>query len=45
MKRRSSATWLALCYAVMEVYASLYPFWPWRMPPEKRDCRRSYSAW
>ena len=33
MQRRSSATWLALCYAVLVVYASLYPFWPWRMPP------------
>ena len=33
MHRRSSATWLALCYAVLVVYASLYPFWPWRMPP------------
>lgn len=31
--RRSSATWLALCYALLVVYASLYPFWPWRMPP------------
>lgn len=33
MERRSSATWLALCYAVLVIYASLYPFWPWRMPP------------
>lgn len=33
MPRRSSATWLALCYALLVVYASLYPFWPWRMPP------------
>ncbi|MBO9686810.1 VanZ family protein [Roseateles chitosanitabidus] len=33
MSRRSSATWLALCYAVLVVYASLYPFWPWRLPP------------
>ncbi|WP_343642276.1 VanZ family protein [Roseateles sp.] len=33
MQRRSSATWLALCYAVLVLYASLYPFWPWRLPP------------
>ncbi len=33
MHRRSSATWLALCYAVLVIYASLYPFWPWRVPP------------
>lgn len=31
--RRSSATWLALGYLVLVVYASLYPFWPWRLPP------------
>ncbi|MDT8999810.1 VanZ family protein [Paucibacter sp. APW11] len=33
MSRRSSATWLALVYALLVVYASLYPFWPWRLPP------------
>lgn len=33
MQRRSSATWLALCYGVLVIYASLYPFWPWRVPP------------
>ncbi|UXH77948.1 VanZ family protein [Roseateles amylovorans] len=33
MERRSSATWLALCYGLLVVYASLYPFWPWRVPP------------
>jgi VanZ family protein len=32
-RRRSSATWLALAYAALVVYASLYPFWPWRWPP------------
>ncbi len=30
--RRSSATWLALIYALLVVHASLYPFWPWREP-------------
>ncbi|WAC74527.1 VanZ family protein [Roseateles sp. SL47] len=33
MHRRSSATWLALGYLVLVIYASLYPFWPWRLPP------------
>ena len=33
MRRRSSATWLALSYGLLVVYASLYPFWPWRLPP------------
>lgn len=32
-RRRSSASWLALAYAALVVYASLYPFWPWRWPP------------
>ncbi len=32
MGRRSSASWLALIYALLVVYASLYPFWPWRWP-------------
>lgn len=32
MNRRSSASWLALIYALLVVYASLYPFWPWRWP-------------
>ncbi|MCY7314692.1 MAG: VanZ family protein [Rubrivivax sp.] len=30
---RSSATWLALVYAALVVYASLYPFDGWRWPP------------
>ncbi|WIT12824.1 VanZ family protein [Paucibacter sediminis] len=33
MGRRSSASWLALIYALLVVYASLYPFWPWRWSP------------
>lgn len=33
VQRRSSATWLALGYALLVFYASLYPFWPWRLPP------------
>ena len=32
-RHRSSATWLALVYAVLVVYASLYPFTGWRWPP------------
>ena len=32
-QHRSSATWLALVYAVLVVYASLYPFEGWRWPP------------
>ncbi|WP_349741659.1 VanZ family protein [Roseateles cavernae] len=32
-RRRSSATLLALAYAGLVVYASLYPFWPWTLPP------------
>ncbi|MFH7041115.1 VanZ family protein [Paucibacter sp. JuS9] len=31
-RRRSSATWLTLIYALLVVHASLYPFWPWREP-------------
>ncbi|HEY1092738.1 MAG TPA: VanZ family protein [Burkholderiaceae bacterium] len=33
MRRSSSATWLALCYLGLVVYASLYPFGPWAWPP------------
>ncbi len=32
-QHRSSATWLALVYAVLVLYASLYPFEGWRWPP------------
>jgi VanZ family protein len=32
-RRQSSATWLLLAYLALVVYASLYPFWPWRWPP------------
>lgn len=32
-RRRSSASLLALVYAALIVYASLYPFGPWRWPP------------
>ena len=32
-RHRSSATWLALAYAALVVYASLYPFEGWRWPP------------
>ncbi len=32
-RRRSSASLLALAYAALVVYASLYPFWPWSLPP------------
>lgn len=32
-RHRSSATWLALVYAALVVYASLYPFENWRWPP------------
>lgn len=31
-RRSSSATWLALGYAALVVYASLYPFGPWVWP-------------
>ena len=33
MRRYSSATWLLLAYFALVVFASLYPFWPWRWPP------------
>ena len=34
MKRRQSfASWLLLAYALLALYASLYPFAPWRWPP------------
>ncbi len=32
-RRRSSASLLALSYACLVVYASLYPFAPWQWPP------------
>ncbi len=32
-RHRSSATWLALAYALLVLYASLYPFEGWRWPP------------
>jgi len=32
-RHRSSAAWLALAYALLVVYASLYPFEGWRWPP------------
>ena len=32
-RRQSSATWLMLAHMGLVVYASLYPFWPWRWPP------------
>lgn len=32
-RERSSATWLALACALVVVYASLYPFTGWRVPP------------
>ncbi len=34
MKRRQSfAAWLLLAYVGLVLYASLFPFWPWRWPP------------
>jgi len=33
MRRTSSATWLLLAYMALVIYASLYPFLPWRWPP------------
>ena len=42
MKRRQSfASWLLLVYALLALYASLYPFAPWRWPPgwSGRGCR------
>jgi len=33
VRRQSSATWLLLAWAALVVYASLYPFGPWRWPP------------
>lgn len=32
-RRQSSATWLLLAHVGLILYASLYPFWPWRWPP------------
>ena len=32
-RRQSSATWLLLAHIGLIIYASLYPFWPWRWPP------------
>ncbi|PZP28749.1 MAG: teicoplanin resistance protein VanZ [Roseateles depolymerans] len=33
LRRQSSATWLMLAHVGLILYASLYPFWPWRWPP------------
>lgn len=32
-RRQSSATWLLLAHVGLVFYASLYPFWPLRVPP------------
>ena len=32
-RRQSSATWLLLAHIGLVIYASLYPFWPLRVPP------------
>lgn len=33
LRRQSSATWLLMAHVGLVLYASLYPFWPWRWPP------------
>jgi VanZ family protein len=42
---RSSATWLALAYAALIVYASLHPFAGWRWPPGVGFAELALIAW
>ena len=42
---RSAAPWLALIYAVLVVYASLYPFAGWRWPGSLADPRPWLLPW
>ena len=43
--RRSSATWLALAYAALVAYASLFPFTGWRWPPGVELARLVLLDW
>jgi VanZ family protein len=45
MRHLSSATPLALAYAVLVVYASLYPFSGWRWPPGQTLATMAALAW
>lgn len=44
-RHRSSATPLALAYAVLIVYASLYPFAGWRWPPGQTLATMAVLSW
>lgn len=44
-RHRSSATPLALAYAALVVYASLYPFSGWRWPPGQTLATMAALAW
>jgi VanZ family protein len=44
-RHRSSATPLALAYAVLVLYASLYPFSGWRWPPGQTLAAMAALAW
>jgi len=44
-RHRSSATPLALAYAVLVIYASLYPFLDWRWPPGQAFTRLALLPW
>ncbi len=44
-KRGSSATWLALAYTGLVVYASLYPFGDWRWPPGQNVMSLLWLPW
>jgi VanZ family protein len=45
VRERSSATWLALAYAALIVYASLHPFAGWRWPPGVGLAELALIAW
>jgi VanZ family protein len=44
-RHRSSATPLSLAYAMLVLYASLYPFSDWRWPPGQGLARLAALAW
>jgi len=44
-RHRSSATPLALAYAALVIYASLYPFTGWRWPPGQTLATMAALAW
>ena len=45
VRHRSSASPLALAYAALVLYASLYPFTDWRWPPGQGALALAWLPW